>query len=103
MKNSSDRRQLINNELLARSVNQKAKRVIKTHTPEDEQSDLHINFYCECSDDNCRQRISLSLEEYEKLHAKEAFFVILKGHETPQVEKVRKSKRDALLVEKYSL
>jgi hypothetical protein len=93
----------INTELAIRATNRKVKRVIKEHIPEEEHQSVKIDFYCECSDPSCRERVSLSLDEYEKLHNKDAHFVIAKGHITPAIEKVVKNKPTMEVVEKYAL
>lgn len=94
---------LIKNELLARRANHKIKRVLREHTPATEQPKLKINFYCECSQAGCRQRVPLTLDQYEKLHADKSHFVLAKGHETKKIEKVVKKTSKIEVVEKYAL
>jgi hypothetical protein len=45
-------------------------------------------FLCECGDDECAERIELTVDEYERIHADPAQFVVLDGHEKPSVEEV---------------
>jgi len=58
-------------------------------------------FYCECSRPNCIERINLSPNEYGKIHKDKKRFVILSGHEFPEVEKVIKKTSHYQVVEKY--
>ena len=95
--------QQINTELAIRGANKRVKKVIEKHTPNEEQATLKIDFYCECSDYNCQERISLTLEEFEKLHDEQSRFVIAKGHSSPSVEKVLKTRHSLQVVEKPAL
>jgi hypothetical protein len=103
MKNSPTPKQLINAELAARSLNTKAKNLLKKHTPKTEQDGLMIEFYCECSDENCQERVALTLDQYEKFHQDKALFVLAKGHEEPKVEAAVTKQPDFTIVEKYAL
>ena len=96
-------RQMINIELAARSVNTRAKDLIKKHVPAEHQDDLLIDFNCECSDDGCIERVSLTLQSYEDLHDTKARFVITPGHDEPIVEKVHRQTKDFAVVDKYAL
>lgn len=103
MKNSSEARRQINNELKARSHNQRAKKILKAHTPKESLDGLKIDFYCECSDDTCNARVPLTIQEYDKVHKSPAAFVLAPGHQSPMVEKVTKTADDHIVVEKYAL
>ena len=96
-------RQMINTELAARAGNKKSSKLLKQHVPASEQVDLKILFNCECSDPDCRERISLTLREYELLHNNRARFVIIKGHVEPSVEKVAATAGQLSVVDKYAL
>jgi hypothetical protein len=96
-------KQMVNVELATRAYNTKAKTILKAHTPQEVQGELKIDFWCECSDPNCKQRIFLTLEQYEKLHNNRARFVIVKGHEEPVVETIHKNVGKYSVVEKESL
>lgn len=103
MKNTPSSRQQINTELAIRSTNKRVKRVIAEHTPKEEQHGLKIDFYCECSDAKCKDKIAMTLEAFEELHSNHSAFVIAKGHNTPAVEQVVKTKNNLQVVEKYAL
>lgn len=45
-------------------------------------------FLCECGSLECTERIDLSVEEYERVHADPTRFAIVEGHEDPSVETV---------------
>jgi hypothetical protein len=55
---------------------------------------------CECSDPACAGSIEITLAEYEAVRADPARFVILDGHQLPEVERVVADKGRYLVVEK---
>ena len=103
MKNSSNARRKINNELKTRSHNQRVEKILDEHTPDEVHDELKVDFYCECSDDTCTVWVPMTFEEYEKLHNSPAKFVLAKGHQSAMVEKVVKAKGDHIVVKKYAL
>jgi hypothetical protein len=102
-KRNLSHKQMVNVELSTRAYNTKAKDMLKVHTPSELQDDLKIDFWCECSDPDCQQRVFLTLEEYEKLHNSKARFVLVEGHEEPAVEETRKKIGNYRVVEKEAL
>lgn len=107
--NAADRRKA-QNEVIFKKHNQSIQAgfdEIKRLAEEDEQEYLIpkngntvLRFYCECADENCRLRILLTPNEYNKLHKKPDHFVIAPGHETQRIEKVVKRTPDYNIVEK---
>ena len=47
-----------------------------------------MTIVCECGDATCAQQIELSPSDYERVRAESALFVIVPGHEIPNVEDV---------------
>lgn len=94
---------MINAELIVRAHNDRIKAGIEKHMPKEVRATELILFQCECADIDCKQRMPLTLKQYEKLHDDSARFVVLKGHEEPKVEKVHKKTGDLSVVEKYAL
>jgi hypothetical protein len=45
-------------------------------------------FVCECSDANCTHRVAASLEEYEQVREEPTTFLLVPGHEQPDIERV---------------
>jgi hypothetical protein len=99
MKSLSREDRLIENEVIFRDVNKNMKDFIKEE-PGAKASES-IPFYCECALPNCIERINLSAKEYEELHQNAKQFVILAGHEFPEVEKVIKKSSKYRVVEKH--
>lgn len=63
--------------------------------PEDE-----IYFLCECSDENCKERVLMTLERYTEIHKDRKQFVIVPGHEVPAVETLLEREDGFDIVEK---
>jgi hypothetical protein len=99
MRELSERR-LAENELLFRHSNQKHKNRLQREYPADDD-ELYIDFYCECSNRNCRERISMNVEAYEKAHQDNRHFVALPHHENKAIEDVVKEEASFNVVQKY--
>ncbi|HYH36145.1 MAG TPA: hypothetical protein VD706_01455 [Candidatus Saccharimonadales bacterium] len=99
------------NEVIFRKANEStAKRVASTKTiaQEDGQEefvkgmdDLPLLFYCECADEKCRERISLTSNEYTEQHRNSSQFIVIPGHHIPKVERVTFDADKYLVIEKY--
>lgn len=92
----SERRQ-IENEVVFRKANEKVQEGLQKLEAMAKAEGVHsiipdkdmpLHFYCECSDENCRERIVLSLSKYEKLHKDRSRFIVLPNHETAAIEDV---------------
>jgi hypothetical protein len=57
-------------------------------------------FLCECGDDDCVDAISLTRAEYEAVRADATHFVIVPGHELPEVERELERNERYAVVEK---
>jgi hypothetical protein len=56
---------------------------------------------CECGRDDCDGMLSLTLAEYEEIHRQPDRFVVLPGHNTPDIENVLEERDGYLVVEKF--
>lgn len=100
MKSLSERR-LVENEMLFRSTNREVQRRVKRDlAAKQEPATLELHFYCECSRFYCRDRIKLSVDEYESATENERQFIVLPGHENPTVEKIIRKAAGYTVVEK---
>lgn len=105
---ASDRR-LAENEVVFREYNEKIQRSmdelnqIAKDSGQDEFVDTDddtLHFYCECSDENCTKRVTLSSSTYDSIHKERDCFVIVCGHEVPKIEDVIVRKPDYCVVRK---
>ncbi len=66
-----------------------------------QNDDTPLHFYCECSDENCRQRILVEPSVYNKIHKNRQRFILVTGHETKIIERVVRQEENYNVVEKY--
>ncbi len=64
------------------------------------EEDSPVGFRCECAQLGCNQLIELTVREYEEIRANPRRFVVVPGHEYPDVETVVESRRGYVIVEK---
>jgi hypothetical protein len=57
-------------------------------------------FLCECGNPACAEGLHLAKEALQRLHAEKGLFVVLPGHEIPDVETVIESFEEYLIVRK---
>jgi hypothetical protein len=71
------------NEAIFRELNERIEQLAETFGLEDQQIDL----VCECGDESCTKRISMTRKEYEDLRSDPTHFAVFPGHEAPEVER----------------
>ena len=47
-----------------------------------------VEFVCECADQSCDAKVSLTLEEYEQVRSHPNRFIVLRGHNLVDVETI---------------
>ena len=57
-------------------------------------------YFCECSNPDCDDKIRLSKDEYEWVRSDPCRFVILPGHQVPDIENVVRKLDDHYVIEK---
>lgn len=106
----STKKKLIENEAYFRRVNSTVvkglndlKKIAKTDGSGFALPNLDgpIKFNCECSDENCRKRITATPSDYEEIHKNKKQFILIPGHHVPEVERIVKSYKDYIVVEKF--
>lgn len=100
---------MIENEVVFRRSNFKIQAGIKAFNKiarEEYEDDLAVNqnnplqFICECADEHCKQRISLTSAAYEDIHSSNRRFIVIKGHEVPEIERIIQAAETYYVVEK---
>jgi hypothetical protein len=99
--NELSERRLVENESLFRHHNNKHKKRLQRAYPGSD-SDLTAEFYCECSDRNCHDRINMSVEEFEAAHKSAKQFIALPGHENNSIEEVARKGEGYNVVQKHT-
>jgi hypothetical protein len=88
-------KRLASNEAVFREINEGIER---GQWPGEE--DAPISFRCECARLGCSDLLELSVREYERVRSNPRHFMILPGHEHPEVESVVERRPGYLVVEK---
>jgi hypothetical protein len=62
--------------------------------------DVPYDFICECATSGCFERLTLTLEQYERVRGDGAHFLLVRGHEDIEIEQVVDVNADYVVVEK---
>lgn len=90
------KRRLAENQTLFREINERI-----GATADAQGSDAHAyEFVCECSSLECFERLELTVREYGRVRERAERFVVLSGHERPEIEDVVERLGRASIVEK---
>ena len=104
----SERRQ-IENEMIFRRANEKIgdgldeidAMHIEDGNPElIRLGEIVLEFKCECSDENCAERIPIKLSDYQKIHEDRDSFIIKLGHQVKAIEVIVTTGSDYSVVKK---
>jgi hypothetical protein len=83
-----------------RAINERIRELARRFEVEGEP----VAFICECADETCVEKVSLTVDQYDELRALPARFVVVPGHEaTPLVERVVFRNAGFVLVRKVGL
>ncbi len=83
------------NEEVFRSVNERIEEGAEQHGVSGS-----LPFHCECSRTSCFETIELPHDHYASIVRERYRFVVLPGHEEPEIERVIETRGDFLVVEK---
>jgi hypothetical protein len=86
------------NEALLREVNERIEEVGERLQvlPEDEA----LDFRCECGQPACESSVSMSVEAYRRVRSENDRFVLVPGHEDPEIEQVVERAERYVVVDK---
>jgi hypothetical protein len=62
--------------------------------------DSRIAYVCECADVSCSETVRLDRADYRRIQAQRGHFVVVPGHEVPEIEDVVERDSDHLVVDK---
>lgn len=88
--------QLARNQVLFREVNE------RVHEIGELWRDGRMEFLCECSQMDCAETITLAEKEYERVRSSSNLFIVVPGHELPEIEQVTERHDGYVLVEKIN-
>ena len=85
---------LVRNQFLFREVNERIREVTEGFSIV-----RSADFVCECSRADCRETVELDLDEYQGIRSTPTVFVIVRGHELPEIDNVIRTNDRFTLVE----
>jgi hypothetical protein len=88
---------LARNEDFFREVNERINEKAESHGLDSHK----YEFFCECSDVACTERVKLTLPEYEHIRASPTRFVVKSDHVVSEIEHVVESVPDHMVIEKH--
>jgi hypothetical protein len=92
---------LARNEVMFRAINERIRELAARFEQAPAET---LAFLCECADETCVERVSLTTDQYDDVRAIPARFVVVPGHEvTPLVERVVYRSDDFVIVRKIGL
>jgi hypothetical protein len=109
MKISIAEKRQIENEMIFRRVNETVIQDLidldEEHTRNDQpellwDQTILLSFQCECSDEECKSRIPLTLDDYQQIHKDRDTFIVKTDHEIDEIEKVILKKKGFHVVRK---
>jgi hypothetical protein len=86
---------LARNEAVFRAANERMAGWDERHATNEEEL-----YLCECADPECREKLALTREQYERVRSDSKHFAVLAGHEVPDVEVVIEELDNWVIVEK---
>ncbi len=95
MTNDEHQRRLASNEAVFRDVNEGIER---GQWPGEEEKP--VGFRCECARLGCNLLVEMTISEYEQVRADPRHFLMIPGHELPEVESVVRREPSYIIVEK---
>jgi hypothetical protein len=101
---SARARRLRENEELMEELNRRMERMLEEIREDEEATDADapIAFLCECSHLDCRERVHLEPSLFDRIHKDPEQFVLVSGHEIPDIERVVDQVGDFLIVRKLA-
>jgi uncharacterized protein (DUF1499 family) len=88
---------LARNEDFFREVNARISEKAESHGVDSHE----YEFFCECSDATCAERVTLTLSEYEHIRAEPTRFVVKKNHVVIEIEHIVEVVPDHVVIEKH--
>jgi hypothetical protein len=93
------------NQSLMREVNERIEQLAegKPTIFEELQRARTIDLACECMDDTCTERVTMTIAEYEQIRADSNAFLVRRGHHVPEVEEIAREEAAYAVVRKLGV
>jgi len=77
------------NEFGAKILNEeRLDKMVRSRREERVSPHIDVTFFCECDAESCSETILLSTEEYEKVHSKTKYFIVVPSHVRLDLEEI---------------
>jgi hypothetical protein len=83
----------VRSELLFRAVNERIFEIAA-------DDEMGLEILCECGDESCISTVAVTIRDYERVRFDSSRFVVSKGHELADIERVIERTPEYLVVEK---
>jgi hypothetical protein len=94
---NANKARLARNEDFFREVNGRISEKAESHGVDSHE----YEFFCECSDAACVERVKLTLTEYEHIRAEPTRFVVKTDHVVHEIEHIIEAVEDHVVIEKH--
>lgn len=94
---SERERRIGRNEAIFREVNERVEEINRTFSTLTDS----MQVMCECGELSCAEMISITPPDYERVRSDAALFVVVPGHEIPDVEDVVEERQSFNVVRKH--
>jgi hypothetical protein len=87
------------NEAWFRELNERLEdRALERQSPDGADE---FQIVCECAREECAVRITISVDEYERVRSNPTAFIVVTGHDEPDVERVVEAEPGHEIIEKF--
>ena len=86
--NASRENRVARNHALFRDVNERIYSLTEEFGSHPADDGLSLAFVCECGNVGCTSQVLVETDDYFRIRSNPAHFVVLAGHELPEVEQV---------------
>jgi hypothetical protein len=98
--NGSHEHRVARNHALFRDVNERIYSLTEELGSHPADDGLSLGFVCECGNSTCTARVLVENGDYSRIRAHPAHFVVMTGHELPDVERVVEANGHYVVVER---
>jgi hypothetical protein len=98
--NMSRDHRVARNHALFRDVNERIYSLTEEFGSHPADDGLSLAFVCECGNVTCTSQVLVETDDYSRIRSHPAHFVVLKGHELPDVEQVIEANGHYVVVER---
>lgn len=91
----------VENEYMFKNMNEQYERALVDHMNVEQFEAEPLDFYCECSDQHCLEKIKISAKQFNDIHNRPDQFVVLGGHEQLDIEDVIAKEHGYTVVQKH--